>query len=140
MTKQGGNLGEGPEIPGKPLLSFNRRMSLAGERLQPLGHPSSRRRGIRAAGGPLHSGRSSTDQAAWDMLATMDERPTESEAYIRHLVAAIEAAEAMGIVTPQAIADHLNAASFTSRKGRPWTGTAVEKFLASPGVARYRST
>ena len=43
------------------------------------------------------------------------------------------------MTAPQAIADHFNAKGVTPRKGRRWTGTAVAKFLGSPGAKRYRS-
>ena len=58
---------------------------------------------------------------------------------MRHLVAEIEAAEAEGIVSPQAIADYLNGKSLATRKGRGWTGATVAKFLSSPGAKRYRT-
>ena len=66
-------------------------------------------------------------------------RRTEIEAFIRRIVAEIEAAEALGTIAPQAIADHLNATGVTTRKGRRWTGATVAKFLGSPGAKRYRS-
>jgi hypothetical protein len=43
------------------------------------------------------------------------------------------------MTAPQAIADHFNAKGVTTRKGRPWTGATVAKFLSSPGAKRYRS-
>jgi len=66
-------------------------------------------------------------------------RRTEIEAFIRRIVAEIEAAEALGTIAPQAIADHLNATGVTTRKGRRWTGATVAKFLSSKGARRYRS-
>ena len=69
----------------------------------------------------------------------MTQRREEIEAFVRHLVAEVEAAEAEGMVSPQAIADHLNGKGLTTRKGRGWTGATVAKFLASPGAKRYRT-
>ena len=69
----------------------------------------------------------------------MAHRRQEIEAFVRHLVAQVEAAKAAGIFAPQAIADHFNANGVTTRKGRRWTGTTVAKFLGSSGVKRYRS-
>jgi SAM-dependent methyltransferase len=63
----------------------------------------------------------------------------EVEAFVRHLVVEVEAAEAAGMTAPQAIADHFNAKGVTTRKGRRWTGATVAKFLSSPGAKRYRS-
>ena len=63
----------------------------------------------------------------------------EIEAFVRHLVAEVEAAEAAGMTAPQAIADHFNAEGVTTRKGRRWTGATVAKFLSSSGAERYRS-
>ena len=60
------------------------------------------------------------------------------EAFIRRVVAEIDAARAQGALDADAIAAVLNRRGFTTRKGRHWTGTAVEKFLASPGAMRYR--
>ena len=68
----------------------------------------------------------------------MTQRRQEIEAFVRRLVAEIEAAEAAGMTTPQAVADHFNAKCVTTRKGRRWTGTTVAKFLNSPGAKRYR--
>jgi hypothetical protein len=62
----------------------------------------------------------------------------EIEAFVRHIVAEVEAAEAAGMKTPQAIADHFNAIGLTTRKGRGWSGATVAKFLSSPGAKRYR--
>lgn len=58
---------------------------------------------------------------------------------MQRLVVEIEAAEAAGLTAPQAIADHFNASGITTRKGRNWNRASVEKFLSSPGAARYRS-
>ncbi len=63
----------------------------------------------------------------------------EIEAFVRHLVVEVEAAEAAGMTAPQAIADHFNAMGVTTRKGRRWTGATVAKFLSSPGAKRTRS-
>ena len=69
----------------------------------------------------------------------MTQRREEIEAFVRQLVAEVEAAEAEGIVSPQAIADHFNGRRITTRKGRGWTGVTVAKFLSSPGAKRYRT-
>ena len=69
----------------------------------------------------------------------MKERRREIEEFVRHIVAAAEAAEAAGLTTPQAIAEHFNATGLTTRKGRRWTGETVAKFLGSPGAKRYRT-
>ena len=69
----------------------------------------------------------------------MAQRQQEIEAFVRHLVVKIEAAEAAGMSAPQAIADHFNANGVTTRKGRRWTGATVAKFLGSSGAKRYRS-
>jgi len=69
----------------------------------------------------------------------MTQRREEIEAFVRHLVAEAEAAEAEGMVSPQAIADHFNGKGLTTRKGRGWTGVTVAKFLSSPGAKRYRT-
>jgi hypothetical protein len=63
----------------------------------------------------------------------------EIEAFVRRIVAKIEAAEAAGLTEPQAIAEHFNATGITTRKGRGWNGVTVAKFLSSPGARRYRS-
>ncbi len=68
----------------------------------------------------------------------MAQRRREIEAFVRHLVVEVEAAEAAGITVPQAIADHFNAKGVTTRKGRRWTGATMAKFLSSPGAKRYR--
>ncbi len=69
----------------------------------------------------------------------MAQRRQEIEAFVRRLVGEVEAAEAVGMTAPQAIADHFNANGVTTRKGRPWTGASVAKFLSSPGAKRCRS-
>ena len=69
----------------------------------------------------------------------MAQRRQAIEAFVRHLVIEIEAAEAAGMTAPHAIADHFNATGVTTRKGRRWTAATVAKFLASPGAKRYRS-
>lgn len=69
----------------------------------------------------------------------MEHSRQEIEAFVRHLVVKIEAAEAAGMSAPQAIADHFNANGVTTRKGRRWTGATMAKFLSSPGAKRYRS-
>ena len=63
----------------------------------------------------------------------------EIEAFVRRIVAEVETAEAAGMTTPQAIAEHFNAIGLTTRKGRGWTGATVAKFLSSPGAKRYRT-
>ena len=68
----------------------------------------------------------------------MVERRQEIEAFVRHLVAEVEDAEAAGMIAPQAIADHFNETGVTTRKGRRWTGATVAKFLSSPVAKRYR--
>jgi len=69
----------------------------------------------------------------------MPQRRQEIEAFVRHLVGEVEAAEKAGMAAPQAIADHFNAEGLTPRKGRRWTGATMAKFLGSPGAKRYRS-
>ena len=69
----------------------------------------------------------------------MGQRRPDIEAFVRQIVAEIEAAEAAGMRTPQAIAEHFNAMGLTTRKGRRWTGATLAKFLASPGANRYRT-
>ena len=69
----------------------------------------------------------------------MAQRRQEIEAFVRHLVVKVEAAEATGMTTPQAIAAHFNTKGVTTRKGRRWTSATVAKFLSSPGAKRYRS-
>ncbi len=69
----------------------------------------------------------------------MVQRREEIEAFVRGLVAEVEAAEAAGMTAPQAIAEHFNAQGITTRKGRRWTGASLAKFLGSPGAKRYRS-
>ncbi len=69
----------------------------------------------------------------------MAQRRDEIEAFVRGLVAEVEAAEAAGMIAPQAIADHFNARGLTTRKGRRWSGATVAMFLSSQGAKRYRS-
>ncbi len=69
----------------------------------------------------------------------MVRRRQDIEAFVRHLVVEVEAAEAAGMTTPQALDDHFNGKGVTTRKGRRWTGATVAKFLSSPGVKCYRS-
>ena len=69
----------------------------------------------------------------------MAQRRQDIEAFVRHLVVEVEDAEAAGMTSPEAIADHFNAKGVTTRKGRRWTGAIVAKFLSSPGAERYRS-
>ncbi len=69
----------------------------------------------------------------------MARRRQEIEAFVRHLIVEVEAAEAAEMVAPQAIADHFNAKGVTTRKGRRWTGATVATCLSSPGAKRYRS-
>ncbi len=66
-------------------------------------------------------------------------RRQEIEAFVRHIVVEVEAAETAGITAAQAIADHFNAKGVTTRKGRRWDEATVAKFLSSPGAKRYRS-
>ncbi len=68
----------------------------------------------------------------------MAQRRDEIEAFVRGLVAEVEAAEATGMTAPQDIAEHFNAHGLTTRKGRRWSGATVAKFLSSPGAKRYR--
>ncbi len=69
----------------------------------------------------------------------MAERRGEIENFVARLIAEVEAAEAAGMTAPDAIADHFNANGLTTRKGRPWSGRSMAKFLLSPGAKRYRS-
>ena len=69
----------------------------------------------------------------------MVQRRQDIEQFVRHIVAEAEAAEAAGMKTPQAIAEHFNAKGFTTRKGRRWTGATLAKFLSSLGAKRYRT-
>ncbi len=69
----------------------------------------------------------------------MAQRRDEIEAFVRRLVAEVEAAEAAGVTAPQAIAEPFNATGLTPRQGRRWTGATVAKFLSSPGAKRTRS-
>ena len=70
----------------------------------------------------------------------MTERRQEIEAFVRHLVVEVEAAEAAGMTASHAIAEHFNAKGISTHKGRRWTGATVAKFLSSMGVKRYRSS
>jgi hypothetical protein len=47
----------------------------------------------------------------------MARRRQEIEAFVRHVVVEVEAAEAAGMIAPQAIAGHFNAKGVTTRKG-----------------------
>jgi len=69
----------------------------------------------------------------------MARRRQEIEAFVRRLVAEVEAAEVAGMTAPQDIAEHFNAKGITTRKGRRWTGATAAKFLSSKGAKRYRS-
>ncbi len=69
----------------------------------------------------------------------MAQRRQEIEEFVRRIVVEVEAAEAAGMRTPQAIAEHFDAKGLTTRKGRRWTGETVAKFLSSPGAKRYRN-
>jgi len=68
----------------------------------------------------------------------MAHRRQEIEEFVRQIVVEVEAAEATGMTTPQAIADHFNAIGVTTRKGWKWTSATVEKFLSSPIAIRHR--
>ncbi len=70
----------------------------------------------------------------------MAQRRDEIEAFVRGLVAEVDAAEAAGMIAPQAIAEHFNTQGLTTRKGRRWTGATVAKVLSSPGAKRTRSS
>ena len=63
----------------------------------------------------------------------------EIEAFVRHLVVEVEEAEKAGMTAPDAIAEHFNAKGISTRKGRPWTGATMAKFLSSAGAKRHRS-
>ena len=67
----------------------------------------------------------------------MVRRQQEIEAFVRRIIAEIEAVKAAGTTGARAIADHLNAKGVTSRRGRHWTGATIAKFLSSPGAKRY---
>jgi hypothetical protein len=47
----------------------------------------------------------------------MARRRQEIEAFVRHVVVEVEAAEAAGMIAPQAIAGHFNATGVTTHKG-----------------------
>ena len=68
----------------------------------------------------------------------MAQQRQEIEEFVRRIVVEVEAAEAAGITTPIAIAEHFDAKGLTTRKGRRWTGATMAKFLSSPGAKRYR--
>ena len=70
----------------------------------------------------------------------MAQRRDEIEAFVRRLVADVEAAEAAGLIAPQAIAEPFNAQGLTARKGRRWSGASLAKFLSSPGAKRTRAS
>lgn len=63
----------------------------------------------------------------------------EIEAFVRAIVREVEAAEAEGVTTPEALADRFNAKGLTTRKGRRWNAATMRKFLASPGAQRFRA-
>jgi hypothetical protein len=63
----------------------------------------------------------------------------EIEAFVRHLVVEVEAAEVAGMTAPDVIAEHFNAKGISTHKGRRWTGAIVAKFLSSTALKRYRS-
>ena len=69
----------------------------------------------------------------------MAQRQQEIEAFVRHLVGEVEAAEAPGMTAPQAIADQFNAKGVTTCNGRRRAGATVAQFLGSSGTKRYRS-
>ncbi len=69
----------------------------------------------------------------------MVQRRDEIEAFVRRLVAEVEAAEAAGLTAPQDIAEHFNAQGITTRKGRRWSGATMAKFLSSRGAKSYRA-
>ena len=68
----------------------------------------------------------------------MTQQRRDIEEFVRRIVIEVEAAEAAGMRTPQAIAEHFDAKGLTTRKGRRWTGATMAKFLGSPGAKRYR--
>lgn len=69
----------------------------------------------------------------------MTDRREDIEAFVRGIVREVEAAEAAGATTPEALAAHFNAKGLTTRKGRGWTAATMRKFLASRGARRYRT-
>jgi hypothetical protein len=68
----------------------------------------------------------------------MAQQRQEIEEFVRRIVIEVEAAEAAGMKTPQAIAEHFDSKGLTTRKGRRWTGATMAKFLSSPGAKRHR--
>lgn len=73
-------------------------------------------------------------------FVVMTKSRADIEAFVRRIVAEIEAVEAAGAPSPADIAEALNARGVTTRKGRGWTAATVRKFLSSPGAERYRSS
>lgn len=69
----------------------------------------------------------------------LTEHRQDIEDFVRGIVREVEAAEAVGKSTPQALADHFNARGLTTRKGRTWTAATMAKFLSSKGARRYRT-
>ncbi len=69
----------------------------------------------------------------------MAQRRQEIEAFVRHLIVEVEAAEAAGMTAPQAIADHFNAKGVTARKGRRWTGAGPALLWPISSAARAPS-
>ncbi len=58
----------------------------------------------------------------------MARRRQEIEAFLRHRVIEVEAAEAAGMTAPHAIADHFNAKGVTTRRrwtARPWPNSSA---------------
>ncbi len=60
----------------------------------------------------------------------------EIEAFVRHLIVEVEAAEAAGMTAPQAIADHFNAKGVTTRKAgagpaRLWPNSSAGRALSA---------
>ena len=71
-------------------------------------------------------------------VQSMGQKRQDIEAFVRHIVVETEAAKAKGIRTSQDFAEHFNAKGLTTRTGRSWSGTTMERFLASSGPRRYR--
>ena len=69
----------------------------------------------------------------------MVRRQQEIEAFVRRIIAEIEAVKAAGTTGARAIADHLNAKGVTSRRGRHWTGATIAKFLRQPRCQALRA-
>ena len=61
----------------------------------------------------------------------MAQQRQEIEAFVRRLAVEVEAATAMGVTAPQAIAEHLNAKGVTTHKGRRWTASQLHDLLSS---------